>query len=642
MDNIVADWDKRNGDVVFYEKDHVYKNIRYPYIKYTSITTLIGNYYEHFDKDFWSSYGAIKNIMGEKVFKSSGAQAMMLDIKVFKEKWLDMLGISKKEFDLERNNILKEWDKSNKEACEWGTEYHLQKELYFYTKNKFKIGDLIGDYETEFVCEKHNFDLNRENAILPEYLIHYSSKDGVVNLSGQIDLLIKRGNDIFIYDYKGLALDTPIPTVDGYKLMKDINIGDIIFDGNGKQTKVKHVSEIHYNPCYRIKFDNNDEIICDHEHRWEVDFFRSKNKYETKELTTDELYNIVNNDKKRYSYYIPKIRIFNELDLEEKELPLDPYILGAWLGDGSKACGVITNVNKNFWEEVEKRGFKVSHNLNHKEDRAEMRTVYGISPILKSLNLINNKHIPEIYLRSSKKQRLDLLRGLMDTDGYFNTKRNRFVMSTTQKWQAEDIAKLVSTFGVKPTIIKCIKKCEEKEFNGFDVCFYMNDNPFLIRNQDININIQTTSYSKFRNIVSVEKVDMVPTKCLAVDSESHTYLAGYNLIKTHNTNAKGIDSKAFYDKKLKKVKKMKAPINNLDDHTLNHYALQLSLYAYMLQQINPNFNIKVLKLLHKAKNTEEIEIEVPYLKKECKSIFIDTWKRNKIQYESEILNNLTK
>lgn len=640
MENIVADWDKRNGDVVFYEKEHLYKNIRYPYIKYTSVTTLISNYYEHFDKEFWSSYGAIKNIMGEKVFKSSGTQAMMLDIKQFKEKWLDMLGIIKDEFEKEKQNILDEWDRKNKEACEWGTEYHLQRENYFYTKDKFKIGNLIGDYETEFVCEKHNFDLSRENAILPEYLIHYSSKDGMVNLSGQIDLLVKRGNDIFIYDYKGLALDTPIPTIDGYKPMRKIKVGDIIFDGNGKQTKVKHVSKIHYNPCYKIKFDNNDEIICDHEHRWEVDFFRSKGNYKTKELTTDELYNIVNDNKKRGSYHIPKVKIFDELELEERDLPLDPYILGAWLGDGSKACGVITNVNKNFWKEVEKRGFKVSHDLNHGGDQAEMRTVYGISPILRSLGLINNKHIPEMYLRASKKQRLDLLRGLMDTDGYFNTTRNRFVMGTTQKWQAEDTAKLVATFGVKPTIIKCIKKCEGKEFNGFDVCFYMNDNPFLIRNQDININIQITSYSKCRNIISIEKIDMVPTKCLAVESEAHTYLAGYNLIKTHNTNAKGIDNKAFYDKKLRKTKKMKYPVNNLDDHTLNHYTLQLSLYAYMLQQINPNFNIKMLKLLHKAKDSEETEIEVPYLKDECKRIFIDTWKRNKIEYEKEILNNL--
>lgn len=308
MENIVADWDKRNGDVVFYEKEHLYKNIRYSYIKYTSVTTLISNYYEHFDKEFWSSYGAIKNIMGEKVFKSSGTQAMMLDIKQFKEKWLDMLGITKDEFEKEKQNILDEWDRKNKEACEWGTEYHLQREVYFYTKDKFKIGNLIGDDETEFVCEKHNFDLSRENAILPEYLIHYSSKDGMVNLSGQIDLLVKRGNDIFIYDYK--------------------------------------------------------------------------------------------------------------------------------------------------------------------------------------------------------------------------------------------------------------------------------------------------------------------------------------------SNSKGIDSKAFYNKKLRKTKKMKYPVNNLDDHTLNHYTLQLSLYAYMLQQINPNFNIRMLKLLHKAKDSEETEIEVPYLKDECKRIFVDTWKRNKIEYEKEILNNL--
>ena len=82
-------------------------------------------------------------------------------------------------------------------------------------------------------------------------------------------------------------------------------------------------------------------------------------------------------------------------------------------------------------------------------------------------------------------------------------------------------------------------------------------------------------------------------------------------IYDHKTNSKGIDSKAFYDKKLRKTKKMKYPVNNLDDHTLNHYTLQLSWYAYMLQQINPNFNIKMLKLLPKATDSDETEIEVP-------------------------------
>lgn len=630
--------DKINGDVAFNEELHLYWNTRNKDIKYTSVTTLIQNYYEKFDEEFWSSYKAIERIVGVDVFKSMSIKGMLLDVKEWKDSYLDLIDIDKDLFFQTKQDIKDEYKANKDKACEKGTAYHLMRENEWYQNKKAKVNEYI-ESDDYFDVEKHNWDLNREKAVLPEYLVYYSSKDGLINLAGQIDLLVKDGNDIYILDYKGLSLDTPIATCDGFKLMKDINIGDVIFDGNGKKTKVKHISDIHYNPCYKIKFDNNDEIICDHEHKWEIDFFRPKGKYKTKELKTDELYEIINNKKKRNSYNIPKVRIFDELELEEKDLPLDPYVLGAWLGDGSKSCGVISNINPDFWSELEKRGFKTSDDLNKNHDRSEKRTVYDISPILKSLNLINNKHIPDIYLRASKKQRLDLLRGFMDTDGYFNPGRNRFVMGTTQEWQANDIAKLVSTFGVKPTIIECTKVYGDKKFQGWDTCFYMEENPFLIRNQNIKFKLKTKSYYKFRNIISVEKIDTVPTKCLAVESDAHTYLAGYNMIKTHNTNAKGVEKKGYFDKKKKQNKKMYYPINNLDDTTYNHYALQLSCYAFMLKQINPNFNIKMLQLLHNA-GDGETKIDVPYYEKEVKEMFKDLWKKKSLEREKDILSQI--
>ena len=52
--------------------------------------------------------------------------------------------------------------------------------------------------------------------------------------------------------------------------MKDLKVNDEVFDGDGFITTIKNVSNIHYNPCYKITFDTNESIICDHEHRWEV------------------------------------------------------------------------------------------------------------------------------------------------------------------------------------------------------------------------------------------------------------------------------------------------------------------------------------------------------------------------------------
>ena len=81
------------------------------------------------------------------------------------------------------------------------------------------------------------------------------------------------------------------------------------------------------------------------------------------------------------------------------------------------------------------------------------------------------------------------------------------------------------------------------------------------------------------------------------------------------------------------------PINNLDDTTYNHYALQLSCYAFMLKQINPNFNVKTLQLLHNS-GDGETKIDVPYYEKEVKEMFKDLWKKKSLEREKEILSQI--
>ena len=108
------------------------------------------------------------------------------------------------------------------------------------------------------------------------------------------------------------------------------------------------------------------------------------------------------------------------------------------------------------------------------------------------------------------------------------------------------------------------------------------------------------------------------------------------MIKTHNTNEKGIESKAFFDKKKKQTKKMYYPLNHLDDTTFNHYAIQLSCYAYMLKQINKDFVVKKLQLLHNS-GSGETKIDVPFYENEVKKIIADLWKKNNVEREKQIL-----
>ena len=253
--------------------------------------------------------------------------------------------------------ILQNWKNKNIEACERGTKIHRAQELR-----------LLGGDDTEikkyglggkFNCYSDNKLKIGDKGVYPELLLSRISDDGVLRIAGQADLVIIDEKDVYVLDFKGLPLDTPIATKTGWKLMNDLEIGDEVFDRYGKLTKIKHVSSIHHNPCYKISFDNSESIICDHEHKWVIAFRRSKGKYKEVEMTTEELKTYLENIPKRDSNTIPRILNPRPIDLPDAELPIDPYVLGAWLGDGSKDCGMISNINPDFWEEVRNRGYKV-------------------------------------------------------------------------------------------------------------------------------------------------------------------------------------------------------------------------------------------------------------------------------------------
>ena len=607
---------KQNGNIAFVEETHKYFDVTNPDAVFTSVTTMIHEYTQPFDKDFWSAYKALEKLLPKD--KWNVEKKSLLNTKKFDKVLLEMHEINENDFNREQQFILDEWDNENRKSCERGTKIHADLENSFYQKkenidiSKFEIGG-------KFECRKDYSDLDIENGIYPEYLISRVSEDGKLRIAGQIDLLVKKGNKIIIADWKGLPLDTEIPTVNGWSTIKDLQEGDIIFDKDGNPTKILHKSEVHHNPCYKITFDNGDTIVADHEHRWEISFSTSKTskyhgEYKTQVMTTEEIAKYLENlPNKKTAYDIPKIVNPRPLNLEMKDLPIDPYVLGCWLGDGSKQCGVITNETNNVLGEIQRRGYTLGEDISA-ENRTSSYTILGLYPKLKELNLINNKHIPDIYQRASYEQRLDLLRGIMDTDGYYNTKRKRFVMETSQEWQCYDFIKLLASLGIKSTKFDIIKKLNGKEFYEYSINFSTRGlNPFLMRNQEIEY--PTRDVCTYRNIDKVELVETVPTQCLEVDSPSHTFLCTDKMIVTHNTN-KEIKTKSFFNSSTKTSVKMKFPLNNLDDVNYWHYTLQLSTYAWMIQKLNPEFEIEDLVLVHFDHKDNMTVYHLPYLKEE--------------------------
>ena len=190
---------KQNGNIAFVEETHKYFDVTNPDAVFTSVTTMIHEYTQPFDKDFWSAYKALEKLLPKD--KWNVEKKSLLNTKKFDKVLLEMHEINENDFNREQQFILDEWDNENRKSCERGTKIHADLENSFYQKkenidiSKFEIGG-------KFECRKDYSDLDIENGIYPEYLISRVSEDGKLRIAGQIDLLVKKGNKIIIADWK--------------------------------------------------------------------------------------------------------------------------------------------------------------------------------------------------------------------------------------------------------------------------------------------------------------------------------------------------------------------------------------------------------------------------------------------------------
>lgn len=190
---------KINGDVAFQEEGHKYFNIKDPKITYISVTTLIDKFTQPFDKNFWSAYKALEQLLSKEAWNIE--KKSLLSTKKFDKELLNIHSIPENTFNKVQQGILDDWQKENMQSCERGTKIHSEIENSFYNHpnnislKKFGLGG-------KFECKKDYSELDLENGVYPEYLVYNESKDGLLKIAGQVDLIIKQGNEITIVDHK--------------------------------------------------------------------------------------------------------------------------------------------------------------------------------------------------------------------------------------------------------------------------------------------------------------------------------------------------------------------------------------------------------------------------------------------------------
>lgn len=343
---------------------------------------------------------------------------------------------------------------------------------------------------------------------------------------------------------KALALDTEILTQNrGWTTMGDIQVGDYVFGKDGLPTKVDFVSDVMYDHfCYKLTLIDGTEIVADAEHLWEVlsenqrvYMNRGKGNYEITE--TQEMANrVVRNQNGRtiYNYTVDNCNpIFNSA----KVLPLHPYVLGAWLGDGASRDAIIT-ISPDDHEMVDIiEGFGYPLHSISDEYTWSFAGDGTFKNHLRSLNVWKNKHIPTEYLQGAIEQRLALLQGLMDTDGTIS-QRGHCSFDNKNLVLAKGVHELVSSLGMKCTLSRY-------EINQFDTPTWSYKVSFTPSVQVFQLSRklqrQKEKYNSKRNnrraIVSIIEVPSTPVRCIQVQSSDHLFLVTRSFIPTHNTTS---------------------------------------------------------------------------------------------------------
>lgn len=336
---------------------------------------------------------------------------------------------------------------------------------------------------------------------------------------------------------KLISDDTPVFTSDGWKKHGDLMIGDKVIGLNGEYVKV---IEVHpkYHTTHTVTLSDKTKIDCHYNHEWLV-YDRGAQKY--KEIETKDMISRVKNYENRNNFLLPLRPVMVG---SYKKLKLHPYVLGAWLGDGTNQKPCISNDKKDLKiiSEIESLGYKIEHTYIHKTTGV-VTTDFGkrLSEELRNFGMCKRtekttKRIPKEYLVSSIEQRLQLLAGLLDTDGCLIKKEKRYHFSTTEEKLKDDFVTLISSFGWRACVCKELPKVSTSGIVGRKTVWTIGFNPtFHIPCVLERKKLFDFSRQKRLSIESIEKSKEKIGNCITVSSNDGIYLVGEHMVPTHNS-----------------------------------------------------------------------------------------------------------
>lgn len=350
------------------------------------------------------------------------------------------------------------------------------------------------------------------------------------------------------------ADDTPILTTEGWRTHGELGVGDFVYGPDGEPTRVVAVSEPGV-ADHVIEFTNGEVIQCHGAHEWTI-YDRTRSKHRTVE--TRWFSGATRFGAKRSLWSGPKgkrggralyqLPHTTAVKGATRLLLIEPYALGVWLGDGSTSKPHVTmaaNDAAYVLSAIEASGHASRKSWVHAGTGVPTYSLGGTRPNvlssfsrgLRTYGVLNRKHIPDAFVTADVEQRLDLLAGLVDTDGHVEQETGRVRFVTGDPRLAEDVYRLCASLGFKPYTTVAQPSVSTSGIVGRREIFTIGFQPTM--SLPTKIPRKQCDVRATQRRIGIADVRRAETdkigRCIQVDRADGLYLVGRSLIPTHNS-----------------------------------------------------------------------------------------------------------
>jgi intein/homing endonuclease len=357
---------------------------------------------------------------------------------------------------------------------------------------------------------------------------------------------------------KAQPISEPVLTPSGWKQMGSLKVGDKVCCPDGESSTILEIHEQGVKDVYKITFQDGSHTHCCIDHLWFTQTYNDRNattKINSKKIkkpragsvkSLKEIIATLKNSNGKLNHYIPVTQAVN---FEENSHVIHPYLMGILIGDGCLVQKVTFSTSDkeilNNFESKIPNGYSIV-----KQDSKYDFSIKGVGnkniflDEIRRLNLNTKsytKFIPEEYLFDSIPNRIELLQGLMDSDGHVSSRSGSTILYTTV---SEDLAKnvknLVQSLGGVASIrsdrnyytYKGVKKLGHVYFS-LNISLPENITPFKLKRK-LDKFKPRIKYFPRRIISEIELVKKEECQCILIDHQDHLYLTN-DYIVTHNT-----------------------------------------------------------------------------------------------------------